>query len=192
MPEKNRTKWGKIHRPITSRGRTHKHFGDKAMTYTQSLQLTTRAAWAEWYNASSIACRLTATAWGWYAEAFFSEAAQRRYEWAGQMIACLGLLAFLYGRLTRRAIQRWVDAEVADKQPKDHVPAAGQMVAARPATVATPVAVTHVEVAGPVAVSLPPIRVLKQMAKGKVKGYYNMKQAELWEALGRPAWSAID
>jgi hypothetical protein len=152
------------------------------MTYAQSLQLTTRAAWAEWYNASSIACRLTATAWGWYTEAFFSEAAQRRYEWAGQMIACLGLLAFLYGRMTRCAIQR----------SKDHTPDAGQMVAAVAATVATPITVARVEAAAPVAVSLPPIRVLKQMAKGKVKGYYNMKQAELWEALGRPACPAID
>lgn len=129
------------------------------MTYTQSLQLTTRAAWAEWYNASSIACDITGAAWDWYTAVFFSPAAQRRYVWAGQMIACLGLLAFLYGRMARRAIQRLVDAEVADKQPKDHIPAAGQMVAAVAATVATPIAVTRVEATGPVAVSLPPIRV---------------------------------
>jgi hypothetical protein len=162
------------------------------MAYAQSLQITAATAWAEWYNASSIACDITATAWGWYTEAFFSEAAQRRYEWAGQMIACLGLLAFLYVRMALRPVQRWVDAEVADKLPKDHTPDAGQVVVAVAATVAAPVAVARVEAAGPAAVSLPPIRELKKMAKGKVKGYYNMKQAELWEALGRPACPAIE
>jgi hypothetical protein len=162
------------------------------VTYTQSLQLTTRAAWAEWYNASSIACDITGAAWDWYTAVFFSPAAQRRYVWVGQMIACIGMLAFLYGILTRRAIQRWVDAEVADKLPEDHVPAAGQMVAAVAATVAPPIAVARVEATGPVAVSLPPIREVKKMAKGKVKGYYNMKQSELWEALGRPACPAIE
>jgi hypothetical protein len=140
-----------------------------------------------------VAYSLTAARWAVLSyDAATSDRAMAAYS-KGWMIAratmlfCLGL-----GILTRRAVQCWVDAEVADKLPKDHIPDAGQMVAANPATVATPIAVTRVEATGPVAVSLPPIRELKKMAKGKVKGYYNMKQVELWETLGRPACPAIE
>jgi hypothetical protein len=140
-----------------------------------------------------VAYSLTAARWAVLSyDAVTSDRAMAAYRkgWGiarATMLFCLGLVI-----LTCRAVQQWVDAEVADKLPKDHIPAAGQMVAAVTATVAPPIAVARVEATGPVAVSLPPIRVLKQMAKGKVKGYYNMKQAELWEALGRPTWPAIE
>ena len=42
--------------------------------------------------------RWSVLGWDWYIDTFFSPAASRRYEWAGQMIACLGMLTYLYGK----------------------------------------------------------------------------------------------
>jgi hypothetical protein len=191
MPEKNRTKWGKIHRPITSRGRTQNILEITIMTFSPNHF---NYGIAQSIGDTAVAYGLTAARWAVLTyDAVTSDRAVAAYHkgWTiarATMLFCLGL-----GILTRRAIQRWVDAEVADKLPSaDHTPDSGKMVAAVAATVAAPIAVARVEATGPVAVSLPPIRVLKQMARGKVKGYYNMKQAELWEALGRPAWPAIE
>lgn len=66
------------------------------------------AAWETWYAASDRACQVTAWAWGLYREAFFSPAALARYQWLGQMIACLGMLTYITGKLTRLHLDAWV------------------------------------------------------------------------------------
>lgn len=77
------------------------------------LPLSTLAsAWDTWYSASELACRGTAAAWHHYHRLFLSPAAVRRYEWAGKMIALLGILAFLYGRMARN----WCDRLVEESQ----------------------------------------------------------------------------
>jgi hypothetical protein len=59
------------------------------------------AAWESWLGASTLACETTGAAWTWYVQSFFSQEAMRRYQWLGQMIACLTMLAYLAGKLTR-------------------------------------------------------------------------------------------
>lgn len=75
------------------------------------------AAWECWLGASTLACQATGTAWNWYTSAFFSEAAMRRYIWIGQMIACLGMLAFLAGKLTRLHLDAFVESCQAQPEP---------------------------------------------------------------------------
>ena len=74
-------------------------------TYAAQLQITARTAWGTWYDASTLACQYTATAWGWYHRAFFSDRATARYQWAGQMLGCMMALVYLY-------VKRWADAQV--------------------------------------------------------------------------------
>ena len=81
-------------------------------TVTRHNGSTLLAAWECWYGASDRACQATATAWGWYTQAFFSPEAMARYRWAGQMLACLGMLAYLAGKLARLHLQPRVDAWV--------------------------------------------------------------------------------
>lgn len=85
------------------------HFPDTDRTVPLS---TLASAWDTWYSASELACRGTAAAWHHYHRLFLSPAAVRRYEWAGKMIALLGILAFLYGRMARN----WCDRLVEESQ----------------------------------------------------------------------------
>jgi hypothetical protein len=70
--------------------------------YATQLQITARTAWATWYEISDIATRYTEAAIDWYIATFFSEAANARYKWIGEMLGCVLALAYLYG-------QRWAD-----------------------------------------------------------------------------------
>ena len=99
-------------------------------SYTANLTITAQTAWDTWYAFSDRACNDTATAYRWYVATFFSEAANRRYQWIGQMIGSLVALAILH-------VQRWAEAEVQSciaKPPidADHIPDAGKMVEADP------------------------------------------------------------
>jgi len=80
--------------------------------YTANLTITATTAWDTWYSYSNRACNDTAIVYRWYYQAFFSEAASRRYEWIGQMIACGIALVVLY-------TQRWADATVAECLPTE-------------------------------------------------------------------------
>ena len=75
------------------------------------------AAWETWYAASDRACHATAWAWGLYREAFFSPAAMARYQWLGQMIACLAMLAYLAGKLARLHQDALVNRSLAAPAP---------------------------------------------------------------------------
>lgn len=88
------------------------------LTVTRHNGSTIAAAWECWLGASTLTCQVTETAWNWYTETFFSEAAMRRYQWAGQMIACLGMLAFLAGKLTRLHLDAFVESCQAPTQPE--------------------------------------------------------------------------
>ncbi|MBU6230758.1 MAG: hypothetical protein KGQ93_13880 [Cyanobacteria bacterium REEB459] len=70
------------------------------------------AAWECWLGASDLACQVTYVAWSWYLEAVFSEAAQGRYRWLGEMLACLAMLAYLAGRLSYLRLTSSLDAFV--------------------------------------------------------------------------------
>ena len=150
-------------------------------TYTASLTITARTAWVTWYDASAIACTVTATAWGWYIAAFFSPAAQRRYEWVGQMIACLGLLAYLYGKRLRGVVQGWVDAQVEAAEVQPPLPtrtdSEGRDVTELPGLWDESDVVE--------APAKPPtIRELKAQTKeAKIKGYGRMTSRQLLDAL---------
>ena len=84
-------------------------FSTKHFTYgvTQSIGETAIAY-------SLTAARWGVIGWGWYTEAFFSDAAMARYKWVGEMIACLGMLAYLYGAIARQRVQNGVDAPAND------------------------------------------------------------------------------
>ena len=155
------------------------------MNYTTSLTITARTAWATWYEASAIACTVTATAWDWYAGAFFSPAAQRRYEWTGQMIACLGLLAYLYGKRLRGVVQGWVDAEVDGALPAIEAASADHIADAREVVETDPFCPTVNPLPVVDATAKPPtIRELKAQAKAaKVPNYGRMTKTQLVEAL---------
>lgn len=80
------------------------------LTVTRHNGSAVAAAWECWLGASTLACEVTGTAWNWYTSAFFSEAAMRRYQWLGQMIACLAMLAYLAGKLTRLHLDAFVES----------------------------------------------------------------------------------
>lgn len=88
-----------------------------AATVTRHNGSTIAAAWECWLGASTLACQVTGTAWNCYVEAFFSQAAMRRYQWLGQMIACLGMLAYLAGKLTRLHLDAFVESCQAQPEP---------------------------------------------------------------------------
>ena len=77
---------------------------------------------------TAITYGLTAARWGvlgweWYTDTFFSAAAARRYEWIGQMLACLAMACYLAGKASRELVaqtelQHWVDAQVAEALPQ--------------------------------------------------------------------------
>ena len=143
---------------------------------------------------TAIAATLTAARWGvlgweWYYGAFFSPAAKARYEWAGQMIACLGLLAYLYGKRLRGVVQGWVNAEVdgalpaAEAASADHLPIVGNMVEADPfCPTVNPLPDCSQTAAAPALEGMT-IRQLKAAAKGKVPGYGRMTKTQLVQAL---------
>ena len=87
--------------------------GDTAITYT-----LTAARWG-------------VLGWDWYTDTFFSAAAARRYEWVGQILACLAMACYIAGKASRELVaqtelQHWVDAQVAEAlpQPQRLIPAA--------------------------------------------------------------------
>ena len=136
------------------------------------------AAWETWYAASDRACQVTAWAWGLYREAFFSPAAMARYQWLGQMIACLGLLAYLAGKLIRLWLQPRVDAWVDSCQAPEPVQEAPEPA---PAPVASPVPQPQPEATPLAALGIRELRKLGT-ARG-VKGAARMKKSELLASL---------
>jgi hypothetical protein len=132
------------------------------------------AAWETWYAASDRACQVTAWAWGLYREAFFSPAALARYQWLGQMIACLGMLTYLTGKLTRIHLDAWVDSCQAPEPVQDAPEPAPAPVASpepQPQPEATPLAALG-------------IRELRKLGTVKgVKGAARMKKDQLLASL---------
>lgn len=141
-------------------------------TYTAQLTITARTAYTTWYEASAIACTVTATAWHWYTEAFFSPAAKARYEWAGQMLGCAIALVYLYAK-------RWADSEVEGALPAAEALPAPESEADPFSPEVNPLPVAMVEAPA----KQPTIRELKAQAKGKVPNYGRMTKPQLLEAL---------
>lgn len=146
-------------------------------TVTRHNGSTLLAAWECWLGASTLACQITGTAWSWYTQTFFSEAAQRRYQWIGQMIACLAMLAYLAGKLTRLHLQPRIDAFVDSCQ-------------AQPGPVAEPVQPVQTEPAqveperqpeaSPEPVTALGIRELRKLGTAQgIKGAARMRKGEL-------------
>jgi hypothetical protein len=134
------------------------------------------SAWECWYGASDRACQVTAWAWGLYAEAFFSEAAMARYRWAGQMIACLGLLAYLAGKLTRLWLQPRVDAWVDSCQAPEPAQEAPEPA---PAPVASPAFQPQ-----PTPLAAMGIRELRKLGTARgIRGAARMKKSEILASL---------
>jgi hypothetical protein len=136
------------------------------------------SAWECWYGASDRACQVRAWAWGLYTQAFFSEAAMARYRWAGQMIACLAMLAYLAGKLTRLWLQPRVDAWVDSCQAPELVQEAPEPA---PAPVASPEPQPQPEATPLAALGIRELRKLGTV-KG-VKGAARMKKGELLASL---------
>jgi hypothetical protein len=158
------------------------------MAYTAQLQHTARTAWGTWHDASAMACRVTATAWDWYTGAFFSPAAQRRYEEIGRYVWLVSAFVFGLGVLARRWVARsefqaWIDAQVGQALPAPVAPVVD--TPAQPAEITAPVVsvtVPSVEPETPLADL--GIRQLKTVASAaKVKGYGRMSKAQLIAAL---------
>lgn len=147
-------------------------------TATRHNGSTLLAAWECWYGASDRACQVTAWAWGLYTQAFFSPAAMARYRWAGQMIACLAMLAYLAGKLTRLWLQPRVDAWVDSCQapePAQEAPEPAPLAVASPEPQAQPEA-TPLAALG--------IRELRKLGTAKgVKGAARMKKSEILASL---------
>lgn len=149
-----------------------------------------KAAWECWLGASELATGAAATAWGWYVEAFFSEAASKRYRWVGEMVACLAMLAFLGGRLFRLWLQPRIDAFVESCEGSGAVVAPDLEVSAEPPIVIVeadpvPTPVTP-EVVSPEPMdfgSLKATELRKLGTKRGIKGAARMKKADLVEAL---------
>ena len=140
-------------------------------TATRHNGSTLLAAWECWYGASDRACQATAWAWGLYREAFFSPAAMARYRWAGQMLACLALLAYLAGKLIRLWLQPRVDAWVDSCQAPEPAPAPVASPVPQPQPEATPLAALG-------------IRELRKMGTARgVKGAARMKKNQLLASL---------
>ena len=153
---------------------------------------------------TAIAATLTAARWGelawdWYTATFFSAAAARRYEWIGQMLACLAMACYLAGKASRELVaqtelQHWVDAQVSASLPaNDHIVGVNKMVESDPFCPTVnplPVVVAPVPAMDDEAKKLEvsmleslTIRQLKAAAKGKVPGYGRMTKAQLIQAL---------
>jgi hypothetical protein len=147
-------------------------------TATRHNGSTLLAAWECWYGASDRACQVTAWAWGLYVEAFFSPAAKRRYQWLGQMIACLGLLAYLAGKLIRLWLQPRVDAWVDSCQAPEPVQEAPESA---PAPVASPEPQPQPQ---PTPLAALGIRELRKLGTARgVKGAARMKKSEILASL---------
>ena len=86
-------------------------------TVTRHNGSTVAAAWECWLGASTLACRVTGTAWAWYTQAFFSEEAMRRYVWIGQMLRCLALLAYWSGVYCGARTAAYVESCQAQPEP---------------------------------------------------------------------------
>lgn len=141
------------------------------LTVTRHNGSTVAAAWECWLGASTLACEITATAWNWYVEAFFSEAAMRRYIWIGQMIACLAMLAYLAGKLTRLHLQPRIDAFVESCQAQPEPVAATEPAPVQPEPASEPVQPVLAE-AG--------IRELRKLGTQRgIKGAARMRKEEL-------------
>lgn len=143
------------------------------------------AAWECWLGASEIATQGTATVWGWYYQAFFSAEAQRRYQWLGEMVACLGMAVYLAGVFTRRWVQPRIDAfvdscqapEVAPApQPEESTPAVPPVVL----LVETPV-VSEAVTPDLSTLGIRELRILGRDAG--IKGAARMRKAQLLELL---------
>jgi hypothetical protein len=147
-------------------------------TATRHNGSTLLAAWECWYGASDRACQVTAWAWGLYTQAFFSEAAMARYRWAGQMLACLAMLAYLAGKLTRLWLQPRVDAWVDSCQAPEPVQEAPEPA---PAPVASSVPQPQPEATPLAALGIRELRKLGA-ARG-VKGAARMKKSEILASL---------
>ena len=153
---------------------------------------------------TAIAYTLTAARWGvigweWYTESFFSAKANARYEWVGEILACLAMACYLAGKASRELVaqtelQHWVDAQVSASLPaNDHIVGVNKMVEADPFCPTVnplPVSVDPVPALDDEAKKLEvsrleslTIRQLKAAAKGKVPGYGRMTKAQLVQAL---------
>jgi hypothetical protein len=155
------------------------------ITATRHNGFFVASAWECWYGASDRACQVTAWAWGLYREAFFSPAALARYRWAGQMIACLGLLAYLAGKLTRLWLQPRVDAWVDSCQASEPVQEAPEPT---PAPVASPVPQPQPEATPLAALGIRELRKLGT-AQG-IRGAARMKKSAWRPRLPLPPHSA--
>ena len=145
------------------------------------------SAWDIWYSYSDRACQDTATVYRWYYQLFFSEAASRRYEWIGQMIACGIALVVLY-------TQRWADATVAECLPTEtaveadpFAPTVNPHYPAMAATISQPVAVAVVKVEAPKPVTSAELRCQCQAAGIKWRNAHgqgrHMSKGEMIAAL---------
>jgi hypothetical protein len=113
-----------------------------------------------------------------YAEAFFSEAAMARYRWAGQMLACLAMLAYLAGKLTRLWLQPRVDAWVDSCQASEPVQKAPEPT---PAPVASPEPQPQPQ---PTPLADMGIRELRKLGTAQgIRGAARMKKGELLASL---------
>jgi hypothetical protein len=148
------------------------------ITTTRHNGSTLLAAWECWHGASDRACQVTAWAWGLYTQAFFSEAAMARYRWAGQMIACLAMLAYLAGKLTRLWLQPRVDAWVDSCQAPEPVQEAPEPA---PAPVASPEPQPQPEATPLAALGIRELRILAR--DSGIKGAARMKKTELLASL---------
>lgn len=140
-------------------------------SYAANLTITANTAWSTWYAFSDRACNDTATAYRWYVATFFSEAANRRYQWVGEMLGCVIALAILY-------TQQWAEAEVQSCLPAEPQPEPTE------ADPFSPAVNQHYPAVATAQPKEPSIRELKQMASNaKVRGYSTMTKARLMEAL---------
>jgi hypothetical protein len=101
-----------------------------------------------------------------------------RYQWLGQMIACLGLLAYLAGKLTRLWLQPRVDAWVDSCQASEPVQEAPEPA---PAPVASPEPQPQPEAAPLAAMGIRELRILAR--DSGVKGAARMKKSEILASL---------
>ena len=146
------------------------------LTATRHNGSTVAAAWECWLGASTLACQVTGTAWNWYTSAFFSQAAMRRYQWLGQMIACLGMLAYLAGKLTRLHLQPRIDAFVDSCQAQPGPVAEPAPVQLEPAQVEP----ERQPEASPEPVTALGIRELRKLGTAQgIKGSARMRKEEL-------------
>ena len=134
---------------------------------------------------TAIAYTLTATRWGvigweWYTESFFSAKAKARYEWVGQILACLAMTCYIAGKASRELVaqtelQHWVDAQVAEAlpQPQRLLAPAPEPVDPLPAEVAPVAAEMTVDpfcpTVNPLPVSVDPVPALAEMTLAQLR-----------------------